>query len=122
MKEKRDIQLYILDMLQAIDEVNIFVADIPNAEALVNNKEKYKAILMNFIILGEASRNIFEEVRINHPEVEWKEVMNMRNKLVHEYFGVDNSVVWDAINNDLPELKKIITKIKATLNQENLTQ
>ena len=108
MKEKRDIQLYISDMLQAIDEVNEFVTDIPNAEALVSNKEKYKAVLMNFIILGEASRNIFEEVRINHPEVEWKDVMNMRNKLVHEYFGVDNQVVWDAIKKNFPELKEII--------------
>ena len=115
MKEKRDVQLYILDMLQAIDEVNEFVADIPNAEALVNNKEKYKAVLMNFIILGEASRNIFEEVRINHPEVEWKDVMNMRNKLVHEYFGVDNKVVWDAIKKNFPELKNILAKIKDSL-------
>ena len=115
-REKRDIKLYILDMLEAIDEVNKFVDGIPNAEALVNNKEKYKAVLMNFIILGEASRNIFEEVRINHPEVEWKDVMNMRNKLVHEYFGVDNAVVWDAIKKDLPQLKKIITKIKNSLN------
>ena len=103
-------------MLQAIDEVNGFVADIPNAEALVANKEKYKAVLMNFIILGEASRNIFEEVSINHPEVEWKDVMDMRNKLVHEYFGVDNAVVWDAIKNDFPELKEILGKIKGSLN------
>ena len=102
-------------MLQAINEVNEFVAGIPNAEALVNNKAIYKAVLMNFIILGEASRNIFEEVRIHHPEVEWKDVMNMRNKLVHEYFGVDNAVVWDAIKKNLPELKEILKKIKSNL-------
>ena len=116
MKEKRDVQLYILDMLQAMDEVNEFVADIPNAEALVNDKVKYKAVLMNFIILGEASRNIFEEVRMNHPEVEWRDVMSMRNKLVHEYFGVDNKVVWDAIKKNFPELKEILAKIKDSLN------
>ncbi len=115
MKEKRDVHLYILDMLQAIDEVNEFVTDIPNAEALVNNKPIYKAVLMNFIIIGEASRNIFEEVRISHPEVEWKDVMNMRNKLVHEYFGVDNAVVWDTIKKNFPELKEILTKIKDSL-------
>jgi len=115
MKEKRDINLYLLDMLQAIDEVNEFVKDIPNAEALVNNKPIYKAVLMNFIILGEASRNIFEEVRINHPEVEWKDVMNMRNKLVHEYFGVDNAIVWDAIKKNFPELKEIIFRIQNSL-------
>ncbi len=115
MTRKRNINLYILDMLQAIDEVNEFVKDIPNAEALVSNKEKYKAVLMNFIILGEASRNIFEEVRINHPEVEWKDVMKMRNKLVHEYFGVDITVVWDAIKNDFPELKEILFRIQNNL-------
>lgn len=115
MKEKRDVKLYILDMLQAIDEVNEFVADIPDAEALVASKEKYKAVLMNFIILGEASRNIFEEVRKNHPEVEWRDVMSMRNKLVHEYFGVDKKVVWDAIHKNFPELKAILLKIKDSL-------
>lgn len=93
MKEKRDIKLYILDMLQAIDEVNEFVKDIPNAEAF----------------------GVPLKVRINHPEVEWRDVMSMRNKLVHEYFGVDNKVVWDAIKKNFPELKEIIIKIKNSL-------
>ena len=115
MKEKRDVQLYILDMLQAIDEVNEFIADIPNAEALVKNKPIYKAVLMNFVIIGEASRNIYDEVRKNHPEVEWRDVMSMRNKLVHEYFGVDDRIVWDAIKNNFPELKEILKKIKDSL-------
>ena len=66
---------------------------------------------MNFIILGEASRNIYEEVRKNHPEVEWKDVMNMRNKLVHEYFGVDLKIIWKTIKEKLPELKNQIENI-----------
>ena len=117
MKEKRDIKLYILDMLQAIDEVDEFVAGVPNADALVNDKEKYKAVLMNFIILGEASKNIYEEVRINHPEVEWRDVMSMRNKLVHEYFGVGNRVVWDAIKKNFPELRGILIRIQSKLQE-----
>src|SRR3989338_506779 len=108
MKEKRDIKLYILDMLQAIDEINEFIADISDGDQLADNKTVYKAVLMDFVILGEASKNLYEEVSANHPEVEWKDIMDMRNKLVHEYFGVDNRVVWDAIKKNFPELKKIL--------------
>jgi uncharacterized protein with HEPN domain len=115
MSEKRDIKLYILDILQAIDEINEFVVNFSNGDELANNKIVYKAVLMNFIIMGEAARNLYEEVRANHPEVEWKDIMNMRNKLVHEYFGVDNRVVWDAINNNFPELKKILERIQDSL-------
>jgi uncharacterized protein with HEPN domain len=115
MSEKRDIKLYILDILQAMDEINEFVVNFSNGDELANNKIVYKAVLMNFIIMGEAARNLYEEVRVNHPEIEWKDIMDMRNKLVHEYFGVDNRVVWDAIKNNFPELKKILERIRESL-------
>jgi len=115
MKEKRDINLYIGDIIEAINEVEEYVSEIADAEALANDKKTYRAVLMNFIIIGEAVRNIYEQVRENHPEVEWKDVMSMRNKLTHEYFGVDNQVVWDSIKNNLPELREIIMRIKKGL-------
>ena len=71
--------------------------------------------MMNFIIIGEAVKNIYEEVRENHPDVPWKEIMAMRNILVHEYWGIDESVVWNTIKKDLPELKEILLRIKNSL-------
>lgn len=73
---------------------------------------------MNFIIIGEAVKNIYEEVRENYPNVEWRKIMAMRNLLAHEYWGVDEKVVWSAIRKNLPKLKEIITTIKDSLNQK----
>lgn len=116
MSGKRNIKLFIQDVFDGIDKINGYVSVINDARELRNAGQVYDAVMMNFIIIGEAVKNIYEEVRKNHPNVEWQEIMAMRNILVHEYWGVNERVVWDCIKNDLPELKEIITKIKDSLN------
>ena len=116
MTRKRNIQLFIQDIFEAIDKINGYVSGVNTAKELKNNKLVYDAVMMNFIIIGEAVKNIYEEVRKNHPNVEWRDIMDMRNLMVHEYWGVDEGVVWDAIKKDLPKLRGIIIKIKDSLN------
>ena len=112
MSEKRNITLFIQDVLDCIEKINTYVFGIANEKELKNDKKSYDAVMMNFVIIGEAVKNIYEEVRENYPNVEWKEIMAMRNLMVHEYWGVSEGVVWDAIKNDLPELKETIFRIK----------
>jgi len=64
-------------------------------------------------IIGEASRNIPEEIKRQHPEVPWKEMAGMRDRLIHAYFGVDYSLVWTTIKNRLPAAKQMIRKVIA---------
>ncbi len=116
MSEKRDIKLFIQDIFDAIDTINGYISSFKDEKELKNNKKTYDAVMMNFIIIGEAARNIYEEVRQNYPNVEWREIMDMRNVLVHEYWGVNEGVVWNSIKGDLPQLKEIITKIKESLS------
>ena len=68
----------------------------------------YYAVVKNIEILGEASNMLTEEFRKAHPNTPWKQVNGMRNYIVHEYFQVDNTVVWDVIKYDLPVLEKQI--------------
>jgi len=116
MSEKRDITLFIQDVFEAIEKIDGYVSGINDAREFKDSKQTYDAVMMNFIIIGEAVRNIYEEVRNNYPQVEWRNIMAMRNLLIHEYWGVDEKVVWNAVQKNLPQLKEILTKIKGSLN------
>ena len=70
----------------------------------------YYAVVKNIEILGEASNMLTEDFRKEHPQTPWKQVNGMRNYIVHEYFQVDNNVVWDVISNDLPVLEQQVTE------------
>lgn len=69
----------------------------------------YYAVVKNLEIIGEASNMLTEEFRNRHPQTPWKLVNGMRNYIVHEYYQVDNNVVWDTITNDLPLLEQQVT-------------
>ena len=62
-------------------------------------------------IIGEAARLLPEEVRASAPDIPWSEIIGMRHILVHNYFGIDTQVVWDAVERDLPSLKEKITTL-----------
>lgn len=115
MSETRDISVFIDDVFAAIDKIEKYVSGIKNKKELRDDNKAYDAVMMNFIVIGEAVKNIYEEVREHRPDIEWKEIMAMRNILVHEYWGIDESVVWNTVTKDLPELKKVVTKIKESL-------
>lgn len=116
MSEKKDVKLFIQDIFDCIEKINEYVFDITNQTEFVNDKKTYDAVIRNFIVIGEAIKNIYEEVRKNYPNVEWKEIMAMRNLLVHEYWGINEDVIWDSIKKDLPELKLIIARIRDSLS------
>lgn len=80
----------------------------------VDFKRDYKtvdAVIRNFEILGEAAKNIPVEIKSQYPEMPWDEMYLLRNKVSHEYFGVDYEIIWDIITNYLPENKSQLEKI-----------
>jgi uncharacterized protein with HEPN domain len=68
------------------------------------------AVIRNLEIIGEAARNVPEEIKNNYNEIPWKKMIGLRNMLIHEYFGVDESIVWERIKTNLPEVKPNILK------------
>jgi uncharacterized protein with HEPN domain len=69
------------------------------------------AVIRAVEIIGEAATNIPEEVRAKYPNVPWREVKGMRNKLVHQYFGINMEVVWQTLQEDLPILIEALKKV-----------
>jgi uncharacterized protein with HEPN domain len=80
-------------------------------ETLMADEVLRRACVKSLEIIGEASRNISDDLRKAHPEIPWRQMIGMRNKLVHHYFGVDWEIVNDALKNELPEIKLKLAKI-----------
>lgn len=92
-------------MLQAIEQIKRYTRG-KTFDDFITDDMMYYAVVKNIEILGEASNMLTDEFRSEHPQTPWKQVNGMRNYIVHEYFQVDNNVVWDVITNDLPLLEQ----------------
>jgi len=68
------------------------------------------AVLRNIEIIGEAVKNLSNRFKAEHPEIEWRKIAGMRDRLIHFYFGVNLEIIWDVIKNKVPELRRIISK------------
>jgi uncharacterized protein with HEPN domain len=80
-------------------------------ETLMADEVLRRACVKSLEIIGEASKNISDDLKKAHPEIPWRQMIGMRNKLVHHYFGVDWEIVNDALKNELPEIKLKLVKI-----------
>ena len=100
----REYKDYVVDIIDAIDKVEFFVKGM-KFEAFEKDAKTSFAVIRAFEIMGEAVGKIPSSVRNKHKEIPWKEMAGMRNKLIHEYFGIKPRVVWKTIKKDLPEIK-----------------
>lgn len=93
-----------------LDEINYLMNIVQNTSEIdySRNDTLNKASVRSLEIIGEAVKNISDEYRLLHQDVDWKSWAGLRDKLIHHYFGVDYGMVWDIMKNEMPELKKQI--------------
>jgi len=116
-KEERNYIYYLEDILLSMQRVQEYVKELE----FINFKRDYKtvdAVIRNFEIIGEAAKNLPQKIKEKHPDLPWEEMYRLRNKVTHEYFGIDYEIIWDIASNQLPtnqlEIEKIIEKEKNT--------
>jgi len=106
---KKD-RVYLRHISDAISNIKKFMEGVTK-EKFFENIEKQYAVLRGLEIIGEAEKNLSKELKKKHQKVPWRDIAGMRDKLIHEYFGVNLELVWKTIKKELPEFKNQIIDI-----------
>jgi uncharacterized protein with HEPN domain len=106
----RNWEVYINDIYLCIKRIIEYTEHLSFEEFLQDNKT-YDAVLRNLGIMGEAVKNIPEEIRENYNQTEWKKIAGLRDIVVHDYFGINDEIIWDIVKNKIPELRNSIESI-----------
>jgi uncharacterized protein with HEPN domain len=113
MKDDRVYLWHIRDCLN-----RIFEYTQEGEEAFFQDTKTQDAVIRNLEIIGEASRNLSGTFRSEYPDIPWRKIADMRNKLIHEYFGVNLTMIWDIVTEILPGFRQQILDILATLAKD----
>lgn len=101
----RDFLLYIDDIKDSAKQILKYTEDL-TFEQFSNNRMVIDAVIRNFQIIGEAVTHISENMQDQYPHIPWRSIRGMRNLLVHDYWGVDLTILWETIQESIPQLMK----------------
>ncbi|MDJ0844500.1 HepT-like ribonuclease domain-containing protein [Crocosphaera sp.] len=110
----RDLRLYLTDILSSIQKIQDYTAQM-NYDDLIEDNKTFDAVVHNLQIIGEATKQIPDEIREKYPETEWRKIAGLRDIIAHAYFTVNHKIVWDIITTKIDPLYKTIEVI---LNQK----
>ncbi len=102
-------KLYIGHIVDAISAIEEYILDM-NYDDFSKDRKTQDAVLRKLEVVGEASKRLSDELTKSLPEIPWKDIVGMRNKLIHDYFGVDLEEVWKTIKEDVSVLKSALEK------------
>jgi uncharacterized protein with HEPN domain len=101
---KKEYSVYLEDIIKAMDKIEDYIEGL-SLEELREDTKTFEAVIWNFTVLGEAVKGVPEEVRAQAPEIPWKEMAGMRDKLIHQYSEIDINIVWEAIQKRFKQIK-----------------
>ncbi len=107
---KKDDTIYLRHILDAISRIEKYTQNI-EYENFINNPLLQDGLIRQIEIIGEATKMLSDEVKLKHSDIPWKDIVGMRNKLLHDYFGVDIDAVWETVKKDIPVLKNKLKNI-----------
>jgi uncharacterized protein with HEPN domain len=107
---RKDDSVYLRHILDAISRIEEYTHDIRYKDFLGSHLRQ-DGVIRQIEVIGEATRKVSSDLKEKHPEIPWKDIAGMRDKLIHDYFGVDLDAVWDTVKKDIPGLKAELEKL-----------
>ena len=115
---KRNPKLFLEHILESITLIEEYTQDVTK-ETFMESMKVQDMVIRRLEIIGEAVKNIPEDIKNTHADIPWKSIAGMRDKLIHEYFGVDLKLTWNVVKNELPTLKKNISAMLENWNNHD---
>lgn len=112
----KDDRVYCLHVRDAIHRILSYTAE--GKDAFLGDRKTQDAVLRNLEVIGEAVKRVSERVKRAHPEIPWRRVTGMRDKVIHGYFGVDLRLIWEVVERDLPSLDRTLEAILQELRED----
>jgi uncharacterized protein with HEPN domain len=109
----KDERVYLLHALDSIDAIRNYTVD--GRDSFFADPKTQDAVIRNIEVIGQAVKGISEQTRLLNPAIPWRQIAGMRDKLIHEYFGVDLALVWDVVERELPVLRPQLTELAERL-------
>jgi len=116
-KKEREYILFLEDILNAIEKIELYTKELSFAE-FCDNDMVIDAVIRNFEVICEATKNVPKWMKERYSDVEWKEAIGFRNVLVHGYFGIDLEAVWDTIKKNIPSFRRHIEEVLKSEQRE----
>jgi len=107
---------YVQDILDSINDIENFIKGM-NFNDFKNDRKTINAVIRSIEVIGEASKKIPKSIRERHPDIPWKKIAGMRDKLIHEYFGIDLEILWKVAKEEIKKLEPGIKQILSGLQE-----
>lgn len=107
---KKNPKIFLQHIIECIEEIKKHIKGVSEKQFMDDVKTQ-DAVIRRIEIIGEATKNLPSDFKKKNPQIEWREIAGMRDKLIHEYFGVNIDLVWVVIKNDIPKFKKQILEL-----------
>ena len=108
---KRDPLVLLEDIMLAIEKIGRYTSQMDH-DAFLRNDLVIDGVARNLEIIGEAVRQLPKDFKSAHPQISWTQIAGLRNRIVHDYFGLDLEIIWEIIRHDLPQLEKQIRALQ----------
>lgn len=108
---RRSVDLLIEDLWEAVEKIERYTSGFDH-DRFVQDEKTIDSVVRNFEIIGEAANKLPPGFRENHPDVQWKKVIGLRHRIVHDYFDIDVEIIWQILKKDIPVLKKNLRLIR----------
>ena len=114
----RDYRLFLEDMQTSSEKIVRYTLGL-NKDEFLKDEKTYDAVVRNLTVIGEAVKHIPDKVRDRYAQLEWREIAGFRDIAIHEYFGIDEEILWDIIQNEVPSLLAKLGEIIAQEEHED---